>query len=849
MAEITQAKKPKNPKLEELALLSEPLRSAGEERELCQQCALYKHCKHPFTLPYVPPGYTSKALLVFDTDAEHGDSSDALSALSLLLKKAGYQHRDYAIAYAVRCAPKDLAEHRVSMRHLRLCRAFLIAAIQRLSPEIIVAFGRTAYRALTNSAKDTNVTAARGKYFKIPYRNADGELTSRQGLVTYDPDAAKHGMPELERYILDDLRLAKQPMHPGPSLGQLTGRERALAIDTEFDPEGNPLTVALATDKTANVWDIGKPEYGWISDIRLRLSRAEYMIAHSSTADIDPLIRLGLAKQDWITGEKCLDSLILARMVDENKPAGSYGLEELTCALVKLRPWKGPTEAIGHDAREWPVDLRMARCGIDAWASALVARHCLDRLSKDPQQKKLIRFNTMISHALHRMRLAGAMVDMAAFDEIGSRLREEREETLQLLQILTARTGIQNFSPTNDNHIRAWLFDCLKLPKTRLTKTKKARVDSASLTLLSGEGKPYNAELGALIKFNKADKLVSVWYGNESTETVGIRGVLREIVSGDCAGNALLPVRINPLGAKTGRRSSNNPNMQNWPKSVRKIIRSRWKNGVIANFDYKSLEVCLLAYVIKEKKLYDYFMGAESGYIRIGKDMFGKEVKRGTKEYTLVKSTVLGTNYNMSHYKLAHQFWDVLNIKLADTWEEHVEKSREVQELYFRTFPGLKRYIRAQEQELLKHQAVRDMAGSVRHLPLPDGKNTKGFKHFLNQAINFPIQALAAKVTGSALLDCEKNLCKANGISVQDYHRILLDRATAVSAYVPPPFTVIFAEVHDALAFDIHPANKERDIEIITQSMIELKTLKELIPDFKCTLQVECTVGDVWTCD
>src|SRR5678809_1135641 len=57
-------KKQKTPKLEELALISEPLKSAGPGRPLCERCGLCsKNGSDPVT-PWIPDGWTGKLLLV-----------------------------------------------------------------------------------------------------------------------------------------------------------------------------------------------------------------------------------------------------------------------------------------------------------------------------------------------------------------------------------------------------------------------------------------------------------------------------------------------------------------------------------------------------------------------------------------------------------------------------------------------------------------------------------------------------------------------------------------------------------------------------------------------------------------
>jgi DNA polymerase I-like protein with 3'-5' exonuclease and polymerase domains len=54
---------------------------------------------------------------------------------------------------------------------------------------------------------------------------------------------------------------------------------------------------------------------------------------------------------------------------------------------------------------------------------------------------------------------------------------------------------------------------------------------------------------------------------------------------------------------KTGRLNASKPNMQNVPEELRSLVISRFANGVIVNFDYSQLEVCVQAYLAQSDKM------------------------------------------------------------------------------------------------------------------------------------------------------------------------------------------------------------------------------------------------------
>jgi DNA polymerase I-like protein with 3'-5' exonuclease and polymerase domains len=143
-----------------------------------------------------------------------------------------------------------------------------------------------------------------------------------------------------------------------------------------------------------------------------------------------------------------------------------------------------------------------------------------------------------------------------------------------------------------------------------------------------------------------------------------------------------------------------------------------------------------------------------------------------------------------------------------------------------------------QKQYLLDHGYVVSKIGQVRHLP-HDGPDTPGFGRLVNQAINFPIQSLAAAVTGSALLDCEAAFCAEYDISLVEYHDRLMRKDW-------PLMPLITNEVHDNLVFDMPDRRRDFAVRLIKECMESAKTLKGLLPGFSAPLKVDTKLGPHW---
>jgi DNA polymerase-1 len=548
-------------------------------------------------------------------------------------------------------------------------------------------------------------------------------------------------------------------------------------------------------------------------------------------------------------------------MVDDNRAKGGYELETLLLSHYNVEPWKQATEAQIAEAHTIEPAVLAERCRLDAWASAVLVDHYRTQLG--PRQEPLITFTHQTAMTIHRIALAGTYVDLRTFRDLSQRIRTDLERAKAELTIAALRTGMPEFQPTRDADLRELLYERLGLTAIQKTRTGMPAVDKVSL-------QPYadDPTVALLLRFNKLDKLASTFCGVSDEDPKGIVPLLRELGEIDGVPVAWLPVRINPLGARTGRRSSGSSdprkrdsvNMQNWTKgdkqgdlNMRALLRSRFAGGKIGDFDYSKLEPVLLAWLAQDEKLLDYFT-VGGGYCAVGQELFGKRVEDGTREYTLTKSTVLAVHYNAGAWKLAWQLWHQLGIHLKPKWPEHVDAAGELITTYKKQFPGVARFIRFAREELRRNQAVTSATGRVRHLPHrgePDREDRtawKHWKHLWNEAVNFPVQSLASDVTGSALIDVERELCRVNGLSLDEWHWALLEekqkRAEGRSEALP--VSRLINEVHDDLVLDLHPDHVKRDRELVIETMRAVPTLRRLLPGFDVPLTVGVKVGPAW---
>lgn len=776
-----------------------PLAQAGPSCSVCETCGRW--AENGGAYPYVPTAWSKEYVVVLPSVP--GRSAEAwrqmLAPWWALCRKVGIAPQAVAFVPAIRCGEED-----VTTAQGKSCRPFFLRAMRQLSPKYVLLVGSTAIHMWTGNWRPVRPSLLCGVSFQ-----QDG------GPAVYaceDPQSPEGSWEAVAR----ELRRLTEPILSFPPVVDHPIVSECVAVDTEFE-DRKLLTVACATPVHAVVRDVDQPDFDHV--IRASVSSAVKLVGHHVWVDVDWLVELGLCRETWVNGVDVVDTNLLARMADETLGTGAYGVEALLRRYYRVEGWKTETDEIDpiHPSR-WPAELRRRRCAVDAWASWNV---------KDAVRAKgPVEFTHRIAATLHRVHHAGMAMDTSALAEYVEFLRMSRDAAKQRFLQCTAQYGMPDVSPTNDAQLRELIYGKLGLQVT--TKTPKGLPSVAKDVLLPYRDHPVIDEL---LTYNELDRTLAAIEGEK-----GVLANLQPLRDGV----SLLPVNIWPLRAKTARRSSTSPNVQNWTVQMRKMVRSRWDGGAILDVDYRSLEPRVLGAVAPDHRYLSYFVDGR-GYVGIAADVLRKDVEKGTPEYRTVKEIVLGTNYGAGPTTIGKKLWMELGVKLARTIDAHLTMVRKLQDRYLHVFSGIQSYMARQERELLRSGRVVTATGRVRHLPCPDGEETPGFAHMRNQAYNYPIQSLASDITGSALVDVEDAICQWYGISKVEYHAMLFSRLTLRE--IP----CIINEIHDEVVFDLPPPGKKHEelMELITDVMRRVLSFRK-VSSVDVPLDVEAIIAPTW---
>ena len=211
--------------------------------------------------------------------------------------------------------------------------------------------------------------------------------------ATFDPWAILYGGYHLEQRIDEDFRRFNVKQLRAPKQTLPSEAAFVVGFDTEYSPTGKLLTVGLADTSSAMAIETSAP--GFTRNVSRTIRRARCIAGHSVDGDLDYLVKLNLAKEEWLRGERIYDSFLLARMYDENRGKGGYSLQAQFLSEFNFVPWKRDTEKLlkeTGDASTWTAAQRTTRCRLDAWTTRLLAEHLYARVKAQidaVQEKRL----------------------------------------------------------------------------------------------------------------------------------------------------------------------------------------------------------------------------------------------------------------------------------------------------------------------------------------------------------------------------------------------------------------------------------------------------------------------------
>jgi DNA polymerase-1 len=501
--------------------------------------------------------------------------------------------------------------------------------------------------------------------------------------------------------------------------------------------------------------------------------------AHQAKALMRSLLAVGV-------DVRCLalDTAIAAYLLD---PAESrYLLEEV------LRRYAGAELPVDGAASEGQLDLD----GSGVSAALRTGRHALavERLIEpltralDDQSLRGLYddIEVPLVRVLARMEHAGVGVDATELRALRDRLTAEVE---RLRQAIWDDAGVGEFNINSTPQLREILFDKLGLTPQKKTKTGYS-TDASSLEKLAGQ----HPVIDHLLAYREVEKLRST-YGD---------GLLAEV-----APDGRIHATFNQTVARTGRLSSDQPNLHNIP--VRSEVGREFRRAFVPApgcellvADYNQIELRCIAHLAEDPGLVESFTAGRDIHTETASRIFGVEPGAVTiDQRSKAKMVSYGLAYGMEAYGLGTR----LNIA--------TEEAALILEAYFTAFPAVRDYMDRTVAEARQRGYTETLFGRRRQIPELSSPNYRIRQAGERQAMNAGIQGLAADIFKVALVRIETALEDAGMESV------------------------LILQVHDEVLLDVPPAEHDQAAKLVVEAMSGAV-------DLSVPLEVNLSFGATW---
>jgi DNA polymerase-1 len=565
------------------------------------------------------------------------------------------------------------------------------------------------------------------------------------------------------------------------------GASLAVAAAWEGGEGRTPLEgLAIVTDPAAG--EVAWIPIGLLADdaVRVELARlvalpgegGRPVAAHQAKAMMRSLLDVGV-------DVRCLaiDTAIAAYLLD---PAESrYLLDEV------LRRYASAELPADGAAPEGQLDLdgSTASPAQRTGRYALAVDRLIEPLTQALDHQALRALNDEIEVPLVRvlahMEHAGVGVDADELRGLRDRLNAEVDS---LRQQVYDDAGTE-FNVNSTPQLREILFDKLGLTPQKRTKTGYS-TDASSLEKLAGQ----HPIIEHLLAYREVEKLRST-YGD---------GLLAEV-----ADDGRIHATFNQTVARTGRLSSDQPNLHNIP--VRSEIGREFRRAFVPApgcellvADYNQIELRCIAHLAQDPGLIESFRSGRDIHTETASRVFGVEPGAVTIEQrSKAKMVSYGLAYGMEAYGLGQR----LNIP--------TEEAALILAAYFEAFPSVREYMERTVAEARERGYTETLFGRRRQIPELSSPNYRIRQAGERQAMNAGIQGLAADIFKVALV----RLTAALEDSQMDSQLIL--------------------QVHDEVLLDVPPAEHDRAAEVVVDTMTGAV-------DLSVPLEVNLAFGPSW---
>lgn len=497
-------------------------------------------------------------------------------------------------------------------------------------------------------------------------------------------------------------------------------------------------------------------------------------VLHNAKFDYHMFLKDGI-KLGGIVG----DTMIIMFLLNENEP--SYALKNLATKYGSTFGFDGVCEdydtmfgKVGFNTV--PISAGMVYACKDTHITWELYKWQTTFFKINPKLKVLYEtIELPLLQVICDMEEIGLPVDFKFGEDYGEQLASKIEDLE--LKLCAALGGIN----INSNvQLAEVLYD-----KWKLKSPKKGRtVDAETLRELSLE-KPILQEL---LDYRELNKLYSTYIlplPNKVGKDRRLHGQFKQI------------------GAKTGRFSSQEPNLQNIPGHARPLIKAPL-GKVIVGIDYSQIEPRVLAHLSGDEQFMQPYLQGTDLYSTLASNVFKLPIEEcgdGSKYRKMMKVGLLATMYGTSKHTLAKQ----LNIAVADA-DQFIKD-------FLNTYQGVNDFINGIHNFVDKHDYVETIMNRKRRF-IGHHYIAEQYEYDTSYLVESQYQRVQRQSVNAVIQGSASDLMKLAMIKV---HELLQGWGKDYK---------MLATIHDEILIEVPTTITKEQVEEIENTMVGVMKLK-----------------------
>ena len=327
-----------------------------------------------------------------------------------------------------------------------------------------------------------------------------------------------------------------------------------------------------------------------------------------------------------------------------------------------------------------------------------------------------------LAQVLADMTRTGILVDREGIEAFGVQLRQELDQVLTRIEM---EADTSDFNPNSPKQLGTLLFDTMGLPHGKKTKNGWS-TDAETLEKLRDI--PLVEDI---LQYRACQKLNSTY----------VEGLLKVIGE-----DGRIHTRFNQTEARTGRLSSDNPNLQNIP--IRTEMGSKLRayfvakpGCVLVDADYSQIELRILAHVTGDAHMQEAFLSGADIHRSTAAKIYNIRPEDVTPR---LRSSAKAINFGIMYGKGAYSLSKDIGVS--------VKEAEAFLQTYLATFPNIDGYMEKTIADARQCGYVSTLFGRRRALPELNSNNHNIRASGERMARNTPIQGTAADVIKLAMV-------------------------------------------------------------------------------------------------